>query len=151
MLDQIDKNLLTKLQQDAQLTITQLGDALGLSASQAGRRRQRLEAEGYISGYRAHLAPKSVGLSVQAFIQVHLDRHGPDTAKAFARLTNAQRQITAAWTMTGDADYLLRVFAEDLSDLNRLIHDVLLPHPTVAHVHSQIVMDQLKADSALPV
>jgi len=88
---------------------------------------------------------------VQAFIQVHLDRHGPDTAKAFARLATTQTAITAAWTMTGDADYLLRVYATDLADLNRLIHDVLLPHPSVARVHSQIVMDQLKQDSPLPL
>ena len=52
--------------------------------------------------------------------------------------------------MTGDADYLLRVYCADLSALNRLIHDVLLPHPTVGRVHSQIVMDQLKPDGPLP-
>ena len=52
--------------------------------------------------------------------------------------------------MTGDADYLLRVYCEDLPQLNRLIQDVLLPHPAIARVHSQIVMDQLKHDAPLP-
>ena len=52
--------------------------------------------------------------------------------------------------MTGDADYLLRVYCADLPDLNRLLHEVLLPHEAVARVHSQIVMDQLKQDSPLP-
>jgi DNA-binding Lrp family transcriptional regulator len=52
--------------------------------------------------------------------------------------------------MTGDADYLLRVYCADLASLNDLIHNVLLPHPAVARVQSQIVMDQLKRDSPLP-
>jgi DNA-binding Lrp family transcriptional regulator len=52
--------------------------------------------------------------------------------------------------MTGEADYLLRVFCSDLGELNRLLHEVLLPHPTVARVQSQIVMDQLKSDAPLP-
>ena len=52
--------------------------------------------------------------------------------------------------MTGDADYLLRIYCSDLPDLNRLIQDVLLQHPAVAGVRSQIVMEQLKTDGALP-
>jgi DNA-binding Lrp family transcriptional regulator len=53
--------------------------------------------------------------------------------------------------LTGEADYLLRVWCADLAGLNRLIHERLLPHPAVARVQSQIVMDQLKADAPLPI
>jgi DNA-binding Lrp family transcriptional regulator len=150
MLDRTDTALLAALQRNAQLTAQELGAELNLSPSQAGRRRQRLEAEGYVSGYVARLDPLKLGLQVQGFIQVHLERHGPETAQAFARLVRARSEITSAWTLTGEADYLLRVYCEDLGALNRLIHDVLLPHPTVARVHSQIVMDQLKLDGPLP-
>jgi DNA-binding Lrp family transcriptional regulator len=87
---------------------------------------------------------------VQGFIQVHLGTHGPDHSASFARLLATRPEIVSAWTMTGDADYLLRVYCVDLSSLNRLIHDVLLPHGAVAKVHSQIVMDQLKHDGPLP-
>ena len=52
--------------------------------------------------------------------------------------------------MTGEADYLLRVCRADLPALNALIHEVLLPHPAVTRVQSQIVMDQLKRDAPLP-
>lgn len=149
-LDETDKRLLAALQKDAQLTAHQLGDMLNLSPSQAGRRRQRLEAEGFIRAYVARLDPGHLGLQVQGFVQVHLGTHGADTAQAFARLVHSQPEITGAWTMTGDADYLLRVFCADLADLNRLIHQVLLSHPAVARVHSQIVMDQLKTDGPLP-
>ena len=149
-LDDTDIALLSTLQRNAHLTAQELGDLLNLSASQAGRRRQRLETEGYIRAYVARLNADKLGLRVQGFIQVHLNLHGPETSASFARLVRTKPEITSAWTMTGDADYLLRVFCEDLSALNRLIHEVLLPHPAVARVHSQIVMDQLKQDSPLP-
>ncbi len=150
MLDDIDTRLLTALQKNAHLTAQELGDILHLSASQAGRRRQRLEAEGYIIGYTARLAPVKLGLNVQGFVQVHLLTHAPEQAASFARLLATRKEIVSAWTLTGDADYLLRVYCEDLPSLNQLIHEVLLPHPAIARVHSQIVMDQPKPDAPLP-
>jgi len=150
MLDTIDTRLLAALQSNAQATAQDLADLLNLSPSQAGRRRQRLEAEGYIDAYTARLNASKLGLNVQGFVQVHLNQHGPETSRSFARLVRTRPEITSAWTMTGDADYLLRVFCEDLPALNRLIHEVLLPHDAVARVHSQIVMDQLKQDGPLP-
>ncbi|WP_299297189.1 Lrp/AsnC family transcriptional regulator [uncultured Tateyamaria sp.] len=150
MLDSTDTRLLAALQRDASLTAQELSEALNLSASQIGRRKQRLEAEGYIEAYVARLDAAKLGLGVQGFVQVHLATHGPEHAVGFARLINAQPQVTSAWTLTGDADYLLRVYCTDLAALNTLIHDILLPHPAVARVHSQIVMDHLKRDGPLP-
>ena len=149
-IDQTDSRILAALQRNANLTAQDLSDQLNLSASQIGRRRQRLEGEGYIDGYSARINPAKLGLSVQGFVQVHLSTHGPDHSASFARLVDTQPAITGAWTMTGDADYLLRVYCKDLSALNTLIHEVLLPNPAVARVHSQIVMDQLKRDGPLP-
>ena len=149
-LDDIDKRLLAALQKNAHLTAQELGEKLHLSPSQAGRRRQRLETEGYIQGYTARLNPERLGLTVQGFVQVHLGTHGPEHSASFARLLATRPEIVSAWTMTGDAHYLLRVYCADLPSLNRLIHDVLLPHGAVAKVHSQIVMDQLKRDGPLP-
>ena len=141
---------ISALQKNAHLTAQELGEKLHLSPSQAGRRRQRLETEGYIQGYTARLNPERLGLTVQGFVQVHLGTHGPEHSASFARLLATRPEIVSAWTMTGDADYLLRVYCADLPSLNRLIHDVLLPHGAVAKVHSQIVMDQLKRDGPLP-
>ncbi|MFN3936243.1 MAG: Lrp/AsnC family transcriptional regulator [Gemmobacter sp.] len=149
-LDATDSRLLAELQRDANLTTDALGDRLGLSASQAGRRRQRLEAAGYIIGYAARVDPARLGLAVQAFVQVQMASHAPEAARAFASLVSTRPEIISAWTLTGEADYLLRVWCRDLGGLNRLIHEVLLPHPSVARVQSQIVMAQLKADAPLP-
>ena len=149
-IDEIDSRLLAALQRDAHLTSQELGEMLNLSASQAGRRRQRLEAEGLIAGYAARLDPLRLGLAVQAFVQVQMARHGADTSAGFARLVATRPEIVSAWTLTGEADYLLRVYCSDLAALNRLIHQVLLAHSTVARVQSQIVMDQFKPDAPLP-
>jgi DNA-binding Lrp family transcriptional regulator len=151
MLDAVDSRLLAELQKDATLTAEALGTRLNLSASQAGRRRQRLEALGVIAGYAARVDPQRVGLTVQAFVQVQMASHAPDVARGFAGLVALRPEIISAWTLTGEADYLLRVRCTDLGALNRLIHQVLLPHPAVARVQSQIVMDELKADAPLPV
>ncbi len=149
-IDTTDTRLLAALQSDAHLTTERLGQILNLSPSQAGRRRQRLEAAGLIEGYTARLNPKRLGLTVQAFVQVQMATHDPDKVRTFARIVAARPEITSAWTLTGEADYLLRVYCEDLAALNDLIHGVLLPHPAVARVQSQIVMDQFKADAPLP-
>ncbi|MCF6233301.1 MAG: Lrp/AsnC family transcriptional regulator [Rhodobacteraceae bacterium] len=150
MLDDTDTRLLAALQKDAHLTAHQLGELINLSSSQAGRRRQRLEADGFIQGYAARLDPERLGLHVQGFVQVQLATHKPDQARGFAQLISTRPEITSAWIMTGEADYLLRVYCADLPGLNHLLHDVILPHPAVARVQSQIVMDQPKRDAPLP-
>lgn len=149
--DHTDLRLLAALQKNAHLTAQELGEALNLSPSQAGRRRQRLETAGIIEGYRARLSPTRLGLAVQAFVQVQMATHSPEKVATFTRILRTRPEITSAWTLTGEADYLLRVYCADLSALNTLIHEFLLPHPAVARVQSQIVMDQLKADAPLPV
>ena len=150
MLDPTDSRLLAELQTSAMQTAQDLGEKLNLSASQAARRRQRLEAEGFITGYTAKLAPQKLGLTVQAFVQVQMASQQPDVAKSFGQLIAGLPSVISAWTLTGEADYLLRVWCTDLAALNHLIHQRLLPHPAVARVQSQIVMDQFKADAALP-
>ena len=151
MLDPTDVRLLAELQRDATLTSSELGDRLALSLSQAARRRQRLEAEGYIRGYSARLDPGRLGLGVQAFVHVHMAAHSPESARGFASLLGTLPEVTGAWTLTGEADYLLRVWCPDLKSLARLIQQALLPHPSVSKVHSQIVLDELRPDSGLPV
>lgn len=150
-MDSLDARLLAELQRRADITAQELGEILNLSPSQAARRRARLESEGLIAGYRARLDPARLGLSVQAFVQVQMAAHNADNAAGFVRLVNTLPEVVACWTLTGEADYLLRVWVSDLPALNTLIHHRLLPHPAVARVQSQIVMDQPKADSGLPL
>lgn len=150
-LDATDSRLLSALQRDATLTAQDLGERLNLSPSQAARRRQRLEQAGVITGYRATVAPDRIGLGVEAFIHVVMAAHSEANAADFRRLCDTRAEIVAAWTLTGEADFLLRVWCADLAALSRLVQQTLLPHPAVARVQSQIVLDRVKPDAPLPL
>jgi DNA-binding Lrp family transcriptional regulator len=150
-LDSKDIALLATLQMDAQVSALEMAEKLAMSASQIGRRRQRLESDGYILNTPARLNANLLGLNVQAFIQVQTDSQTAKTHSSVAALIARTPEVVAAWTLTGESDYLFRVFCTDLSSLNHLIQSILLPHPVIGRVHSQIVMDQLKDDTALPL
>jgi len=143
-LDDFDIRLLAALERDGALTNQQLGDLVHLSASQVSRRRQRLEEAGLIRRLRAELDADKLGLGLIVFIRVTLAAHNRDNDRQFSELIARNAQIQEAYMMTGDADYLLKVLARDLAHLQRLVSDVLLPHPSVARVSSSIVLTRLK-------
>jgi len=148
-LDALDRALLTYLQRNSRLTTAELSDRVHLSASQCARRRQRLEDEGYITGYRAVVDALKIGASVEAFVQVTMAAHSRENAQDFVRLAERTQAVVSVWTLTGEADYMLRVFCAGLSGLNDLVQQVLLPHPAVARVQSQIVMERLKDNAPI--
>jgi DNA-binding Lrp family transcriptional regulator len=149
--DAFDLKMLAALQDDGRLTNQQLADAVGLSASQCSRRRMRLEQAEVIAGYHADLSSEALGFTVIAFIHITLATHSPDNAKKFRALMGRTDDIQEAYSLTGDADYLLKAVLRDLKGLSDLVNNVLMPHPSVAHVRSSIVLDRLKESSRLPL
>jgi DNA-binding Lrp family transcriptional regulator len=149
--DAFDLKMLAALQTDGRLTNQQLADRIGLSASQCSRRRMRLEEEKVITGYHADLAADALGFKLIAFIQVTLATHSPDNAKKFRALINRVDDIQEAYSLTGDADYVLKAVLRDLNSLSDIVNNVLLPHQSVAQVRSSIVLDRLKESSKLPL
>lgn len=149
--DAFDLKILGALQDDGRLTNQELAEIAGLSASQCSRRRMRLEEEKVISGYHADLSSEALGFGVIAFIQVGLATHSPDNSKRFRTLVNRIDEIQEAYSLTGDADYVLKAVLRDLKGLSNLVNDVLMPHQSVAHVRSSIVLDRLKESSRLPL
>lgn len=150
-LDRIDVAILRHLQADARLTAQDLADRVHLSPSQVARRRQRLEAAGVIRGYRAEVDAARVGIGVECFIQVVMATHDRAQVADFAARLRGIDAVVAAWTLTGASDYLLQVLCADLAALNRLVQEVILPHPAVARVQSQIVMERLKQNGPVPL
>jgi DNA-binding Lrp family transcriptional regulator len=118
-LDQFDTRLLTFLQDDAGLTNQQLGERIGLSASQVSRRRQRLEQAGVIRRYRADLDAGAVGFSVIAYVGVALQAHSRQNARRFRELVRALPEVQEAHALTGDVDYMLKVAVTDLPALHQ--------------------------------
>ena len=150
-MDQFDIKLLDALQEDGRLTNFDLAERVGLSASQCSRRRSALEEAGVIASYHARLSTAGVGLDVVAFVQVTLATHSPENSKRFLRLVEGLSEVQEAYSLTGDADYLIKLAVPDLKALSRILNEVFLPHESVAHVRSSIVLDRLKQTSRLPL
>lgn len=149
--DAFDLRILSALQDDGRLTNQELADIAGLSASQCSRRRMRLEEAKVIGGYRAELNGEALGFTLIAIIHITLATHSPDNARKFRALVQRTDEIQDAYALTGDADYLLKVVLRDLKNLSAIVNDVLMPHPSVAHVRSSIVLDRLKETVRLPL
>ena len=114
-LDDIDKRIVATLQADGRLPIVDLADKVGLSPTPCQRRVKRLEEEGVIGRYAALVAPPSVGLTLQALVQVTLDDHSEKTVEAFESAIRARPEVVACYAVTGDMDVLLHVLTPDLA------------------------------------
>jgi DNA-binding Lrp family transcriptional regulator len=150
-MDAFDIRILAALQRDGRASNQQLAEAVFLSPSQCSRRRTVLENDGIIRGYYAGLDPSALGLTVTALIQVTLASHSPNTSRDFKALVERVPAIQEAYAVTGDADYVLKVNVANLKALSALLGEVLLPHPSVAHVRSSVVLDTLKSGVELPL
>jgi DNA-binding Lrp family transcriptional regulator len=150
-LDQLDRKILALLQEDARLTNADLAERVHLSASQCSRRRQRLEEEGLIRGYRAVLDRDRLGFPLVNVISVTLATHNRDNARRFAELLANLPEVQEAHALTGEMDYVLKVVTPDLKSLSDFVNGVLLPHESVQHVKTAIVLETLKESWALPL
>ena len=150
-IDQFDRKILALLQDDARLTNNDLSERVNLSPSQCSRRRQRLEQEGLIKGYRAVLDRDRLGFSLVNVISVTLATHNRDNARRFADLLTRLPQVQEAHALTGEMDYILKVVTPDLKSLAAFVNDVLLPHESVQHVKTAIVLQTLKETTSLPL
>ena len=150
-LDGFDLKILTELQLDGRLTNNELSERIALSPSQCSRRRARLEADGYIESYQAQLNRQRLGLDLMVVIAVTLATHNRDNAKRFAKLVADLPEVLEAYALTGEMDYHLKVVTPDLAGLSHFVNEVLLPHESVQHVKTSIVLDTLKQSGRLPV
>lgn len=150
-LDSFDVKLLAALQENSAATNAEIGETIGLSASQVSRRRQKLEDNGIIRRYRAALDPEALDFTVTAFVGVTLGAHSRENARKFRNMVTAMPEVQEAHTLTGDVDYMLKVVVRDLKALSRIVNDELLPQEAVQHVKSSIAMDTLKDDNLLPL
>ena len=150
-LDRYDLKILAELQSDGRLTNNELSELIALSPSQCSRRRARLEAEGLIHGYRAVLDRARLGLDLMVVVAVTLATHNRDNAKRFAALIADLPEVLECYALTGEMDYHLKVVTPDLAGLAHFVNEVLLPHDSVQHVKTSIVLSTLKDFQGLPV
>lgn len=150
-LDRYDLALLDALQRDGSTTNASLGETVHLSASQISRRVQRLTESGIIAGHVALLDPETIGLNVTAFANVVLERHGSAQSDAFENAVSALPEVTECFSVSGDADYFLRILAPDLRAFSELMMKRVLRLPGVAHIKTNIAMQKVKHTHVLPL
>lgn len=149
-MDALDRKILAELQQDGRLTVTELGQRVGLTVSPTHRRLKDLEASGAITGYRATVDPRALGLGFEALVFVTMGQEDRATLLAFEAEVEQMPNVLQAQRLFGDPDYLLRVRTEDLEAYARLQDDVLSSLPGVQRLTSTLVLKTFVADRPYP-
>lgn len=144
-IDDYDKQILKLLRQNGRLTNQELGELVGLSASQISRRRINLEQQKYIIGYSARISPAALNLDISSVLEITLAEASPEAVTAFYELVKHTPAILDMYKTTGNADFILKVAVAELSDLSALISD-LAAHKTVGHIRTAVVLERLKED-----
>lgn len=151
MIDAIDKRILSSLQRDGRLTITELADEVGLSVSPCHRRLKILEEKGVIQGYHAQLSEKELGLNFSAVVFVSLTKADSETVASFERKLEDIPEVIEAHRLFGDPDYLIKVVTRDLDSFRVLYDSRLSALPNVLRLNSTLVMKTVVNQRMLPV
>lgn len=145
-----DRRILTALQQDSRITMQQLAERVGMSSSACWRRVRALEAAGIIERYSVVVNPRKAGFTLSSMTLVSLVRHEQKHVDNFVREVRRHPEVLECFATSGEADYHLRVVAEDMDAYNRFLDDFILRLPGVSQVRSNIILKEIKADTALP-
>ena len=150
-LDAIDLKILDELQIGARRSNVELAEAVGLSQSASLRRTRELEQAGVLTGYVATVDPAAVGLGVNVFVNVTLERQVEPALEIFENTIRAWPEVMECYLMTGDADYLLRVAVPDMPALERFILEQISPIAQVEKIRSSFALKQVRYKTALPL
>jgi Lrp/AsnC family leucine-responsive transcriptional regulator len=150
-LDAKNYSILREVQRNANLTNAELAARVRLSPSPCLTRVRELEEQGVITGYVALLDAPKVGLHVNVFIQVSLEKQVESALENFETAMNRYPEVMECYLMTGDSDYLIRVVVEDVQALQRFIVQDLGKIPGVAKTRSSFTLKQVKYSTALPL
>ncbi|MBO0143015.1 Lrp/AsnC family transcriptional regulator [Agrobacterium sp. Ap1] len=143
-LDAIDIKILKELQQDGRITNVELAERVGISAPPCLRRVRKLEEAGIIEGYHALLNGQKLGFDLTAFCMVGLKRQSDADLKGFAATVQQWPLVREAWMVNGDSDFLLRCTAENLTQFQDFVIEVLTADEHVDTVRTMLTIRQVK-------
>ncbi len=150
-LDAIDLRILHALQSNARLSNVELAAEVGLSPSPCLRRVRRLEETGVVSRYVMLVEPASVGLTVNVFVQVSLERQVDEYLRRFEAAVKDWPEVMECYLMTGDADYHLRVAVQDLAAYERFLNEKLTRVAGVSNIRSSFALKRVSYRTDLPI
>jgi Lrp/AsnC family leucine-responsive transcriptional regulator len=150
-LDATDLRILKLLQQDSSLSNVELAGKINLSPSPTLARVKNLESRKVISRYVALADPHALGLKVNVFVQVSLEKQESGALARFETAVSHFEEVMEVYLMTGDSDYLLRIVVPDIQALEHFILDHLTRIPGIKNIRSSFALKQVKYKTALPV
>ncbi|NHK98951.1 Lrp/AsnC family transcriptional regulator [Rubrivivax benzoatilyticus] len=150
-MDRHDLAILAALQHDARLSNAELATRIGLSPAPTWRRVRRLEQQGYITGYRAEIDRRRVGLGVLAFVRIDAERNNAEATQALEQALAALPEVVACHYISGAGTFELHVVATDLDAFSRWTMQTLFKLPNVKDLHTSFSLGEVKAGAALPL
>ena len=150
-MDETDRRILSALQRYPELPTAELAAKVGLSHTPCWRRLKRLQDQGVILGRAVLLDAHALNLSINVFAEIRLKQHDEDTLNALELAVADREEIIECFSMSGDADYLMRVVASSIDQYERFLKKVLLHLPGVASVNSRFALGCVKMTTALPI
>jgi Transcriptional regulators len=150
-LDAIDLKILAALQDDGRLSNNELADRVGLSPSPCLRRVRRLERDGFIRAYRAVLDRDSVGLGLTVFVEIKVEKHSRDNARALQEALSGMPEVVACHMVSGTADFVVEIVVPNLKAYERLLTEQLLTLPMIGDIRSNFVLTRAKSEAPLPL
>src|SRR5581483_2688752 len=149
-MDQIDRKILAVLQQDASLSVAEIGSRVGLSSTPCWKRIQKLEAEGVILRRVAIADQDKLGLGITVFVSIETGDHSEEWLKRFAKVVGAMPEVMEFYRMAGDVDYMLRVVVPDIAGYDAFYKKLIATVP-LKNVPSLFSMERIKSTTALPL
>jgi Lrp/AsnC family transcriptional regulator len=149
-MDAIDRKILVVLQQDASLSVAEIGQRVGLTSTPCWKRIQKLEAIGVIERRVAIVDQDKVGLGVTVFVSIETGDHSETWLTKFAELVGAMPEVMEFYRMAGDVDYMLRVVVPDIHGYDRFYKRLIGAVP-LKNVTSRFAMEKIKSTTILPL
>ncbi len=150
-LDKTDYQILKILQETGRITNLQLSTNVGLSPAPTLERVRKLENAGYIKSYHALVDEELLGLGIKTFIQIQLDFHENNTIQVFLSEIKAIKEVTECHHVTGQADFLLKVYVKDMKAYERLIMEKISKISVVKTFQTMMIMSTNKKEPAIPL
>ena len=150
-LDNFDKKILRALQQNAEQSMSELGEKIGLSHTPCWRRVKRLEEAGVIRGRVAIIAPEKVDLGVTVYAYIIIKSHDESSLNAFEQAVLNVNEVVECYSTSGEKDYILRIVVQNVGHYEQLLKQTLVHLPNVASVNSTFALKQVKYSTALPL
>lgn len=149
-LDTLDRKILSELQSDASLSVDTLSDRVGLSRNACWRRIKMLEQSGVLKARVALVDATKVGCGLTVMVLIRTATHDAKTMSDLTRAVQAMPEITGAYRMTGDLDYVLRVQVADVKAYDTF-YKRLIQRVSVSDISASFVMEELKHTTAVPL